>query len=64
VRKDSGIFPILLCRILSTVRPLAKAFGLENKSYLSDFTQPWTGIIKGQRIETELKKIIGARNEI
>jgi NTE family protein len=45
------------------MRPVAVAFGLRKIRYFSDFTLPRTGIIKGGRIEDELKMVIGADTE-
>ena len=48
---------------IKSMRPLAIAFGAQRIRYFSDLTHPWTGIIKGHRIEQELKKIIGGETE-
>ena len=48
---------------IKAVRPLAKAIGLQKISAFSDLTGPWTGIIKGHRIEQELKAVIGGETE-
>lgn len=48
---------------VKAMRPLAIAFGLRKIRYFSDFTIPKTGIIKGRRIEDELKTVIGANTE-
>ena len=39
------------------MRPVAIAFGFRKIRYFSDFTIPRTGIIKGKRIEDELKMV-------
>ena len=41
------------------MRKLAVSFGSHKMRYFSDFTVPRTGIIKGRRIEEQLKFIIG-----
>ena len=50
-------------RNVKSMRPLAIAFGLRKIRYFSDFTIPRTGIIKGRRIEDELKMVIGEKTE-
>ena len=45
------------------MRPVAISFGFRKIKYFSDFTIPRTGIIKGRRIEDELKMVIGANTE-
>ena len=45
------------------MRPLAIAFGMRKMRFFSDFTIPKTGIIKGKRIEEELRKVIGSHTE-
>jgi NTE family protein len=45
------------------MRPVAIAFGFRKIRYFSDFTIPRTGIIKGKRIEDELKMVIGTNTE-
>jgi len=45
------------------MRPVAIAFGLRKIRYFSDFAIPRTGIIKGRRIEDELKMVIGGNTE-
>ena len=47
----------------SAMRPVAISFGLRKMRYFSDFTLPRTGIIKGRRIEDELKMVIGGNTE-
>ena len=41
------------------MRRLAVGFGSHKMRYFSDFTVPRTGLIKGRRIEEELKMVIG-----
>ncbi len=50
-------------RNAKAMRPVAIAFGLRKIRYFSDFTVPRTGIIKGRRIENELKRVIGSDTE-
>ena len=45
------------------MKPVAISFGFRKMRYFSDFTIPRTGIIKGRRIEDELKTVIGANTE-
>ena len=45
------------------MRPVAISFGYRKMRYFSDFTLPRTGIIKGRRIEDELKTVIGTNTE-
>lgn len=45
------------------MRPVAVTFGFRKMRYFSDFTVPRTGIIKGRRIEDELKTVIGSNTE-
>ena len=47
----------------AAMRPVAVSFGFRKMRYFSDFTVPRTGIIKGRRIEDELKTVIGANTE-
>jgi len=48
---------------VKSMRPLAIAFGSRRIRYFSDFTIPRTGLIKGRRIEDELKMVIGRNTE-
>lgn len=45
------------------MRELATAFGIRKIRYFSDFIIPRTGIIRGRRIEKELKMVIGETTE-
>ncbi|MBN1644193.1 MAG: patatin-like phospholipase family protein [Dehalococcoidales bacterium] len=47
-------------RNVKLMRELAIAFGSRKIRYFSDFTVPRTGLIKGHRIENELRTAIGA----
>jgi NTE family protein len=46
-------------RDVKLMRELAITFGSQKIRYFSDFTIPRTGLIKGRRIENELRSVIG-----